>query len=148
MQGERAFTSEGFRAGTLEPDAADYLDRVRVALGIPTESTHGDDDAPSGPTRADVPTVLPALDLEDAIDVQTHIDRIFAAPSDGRAAAIRQLFVETLDFNQDRDRVDLSDAPDTVELPESAERIAELEGVHVVYVALEAPPSAGCARRT
>ena len=83
--------------------------------------------------------MLPALDLEDAIDVQTHIARIFAAPSDGRAAAIRQLFVETLDFNQDRDRVDLSDAPDTVELPDSAERIAVLEGVHVVYVALEAP---------
>ena len=139
MQGERAVTSTGRRVSALEPDAADYLDRVRVALGIPTESTHGDDDAPSGPTTVDIPTVLPALDLEDAIDVQTHIDRIFAAPSDGRAAAIRQLFVETLDFNQDRDRVDLSDAPDTVELPDSAERIAVLEGVHVVYVALEAP---------
>ena len=139
MQGERAVTSTGRRAGTLEPDAAAYLDRVRVALGIPTESTHGEAAAPSGPTIADVPTVSPAPDLEDAIDVQAHIDRIFAAPPDGRTAAIRHLFVETLDFNQDRDRVDLSDAPATVELPDSAERIAVLEGVHVVYVALEAP---------
>ena len=75
-------------------NVADYLDRVRVALGIPTESTHGEAAAPSGPTRADVPTVSPAPDLEDAIDVQAHIDRIFAAPPDGRTAAIRQLFVE------------------------------------------------------
>ncbi|MYB42521.1 MAG: hypothetical protein F4X76_10110 [Chloroflexi bacterium] len=139
MQGERAFTSTGFRAGTLEPESAAYLDRVRVALGIPTESTHGDDNAPSGPTTADIPTVAPVSDLEDALDVQAHIDRTFAAAPDGRAAAIRQLFVETLDFNPDRGRVDLTDAPATVELPDGAERIAELEGVHVVYVALEAP---------
>ncbi len=81
----------------------------------------------------------PAAGLEDALDVWTHIARIFGAAADGRAAAIRRLFAETLDFNPDRGQVDLRDAPATVELPDSAERIAELEGVQVVYVPLETP---------
>ncbi len=122
-----------------ELDVEAHLERLRGELGIPTESTHGESATPPDPTTAEVPVVSPAAGLEDALDVQTHIDRIFGAAADGRAAAIRQLFVETLDFNPDRGQVDLREAPDRVELPDGAERIAELEGVHVVYVALEAP---------
>ena len=139
MQGERAFTSTGFRAGTLEPDAADYLDRVRVALGIPTESTHGDVATAPGPTRAEVPAASSARDTEDALDVQAHIDRVFDAAPEERVGAIRRLFVEVLDFNSEQGEVSLAAAPANIELPAAADRIAGLEGVHVLYVALDAP---------
>ena len=139
MQGERAFTSTGFRAGTLEPGAAAYLDRVRVALGIPTESTHGEAAAPLGPTDAEAPTVSSARDTEDAPDVQAHIDRVFDAAPEERVGAIRRLFVEVLDFNSEQGEVSLAAAPANIELPAAADRVAGLEGVHVMYVALDAP---------
>ena len=47
------------------------------------------------------------------------------------------MFVEVLDFNQGRGPVPLSGAPEGVDLPSDAERVAELDGVHVVYVALD-----------
>ena len=90
---------------------------------------------------------MPIRDREDAAEVQTHIDRIFGAPPAGRRAAIRRLFVEALDFNAAQGQVSLEGAASTVELPGDAERIAELEGVHVVYVALDAPAT-GRVRKT
>ena len=118
-------------------DVADYLDRVRSALGIPTAPPRGDVTVAPDPTRAETPAVSPVRDLEDITDVQAHIDRIFNAQPDGRAEAIRQMFVEVLDFNQNRGQVPLSGAPDGVDLPRDAERVAEIDGVHVVYVALD-----------
>ena len=82
---------------------------------------------------------MPIRDREDAAEVQAHIDRIFGSVPEERAAPIRRLFVEALDFNADQGQVPLADPRGGVELPESAERIAQLEGVRVLYVALDAP---------
>ena len=79
---------------------------------------------------------MPIKDRDDAVEVEERIDRIFDAAPRERAGAIRGLFVEVLDFDAASGRVDLTDARGNVELPDSAERIAQLDGVHVVYVAL------------
>ena len=78
---------------------------------------------------------------EDAVDVERHIGRIFGAGRDERASEIRALFVEALDFDADFGDVDLSTADKGAALPPSAERIAQSDGVNVVYVALEPPKS-------
>ncbi len=82
---------------------------------------------------------MPIRDREDAAEVQAQIDRIFVAAPQERAAAIRTLFVEVLDFNTEQGQADLADPRGGVELPENAERIAELEGMRVLHVALNAP---------
>ena len=44
---------------------------------------------------------MPIIDKKDAKDVHQYIDRIFSATSpDARALAIRALFAEKLDFEQ------------------------------------------------
>lgn len=82
---------------------------------------------------------MPIRDREDAAEVQAQIDRIFGAAPAGRAAAIQRLFVEALDFHPDQGQVPLAKPRGGVELPGQAERIADLEGVRVLHVALEAP---------
>ena len=84
---------------------------------------------------------MPIRNRDDAAEVQALIDGIFDAAPDGRAAAIRELFVATLDFNPDDGRVSLETARGGVELPGEAAHIAHLDGVNVVYVALDAPSS-------
>ena len=80
---------------------------------------------------------MPILDVNDANEVHRDIDQIFAAESpDARARALRQLFVETLDFDPQSGAVSLAGAPANVRLPEVARRIAGLEVVQVVYVDL------------
>ena len=80
---------------------------------------------------------MPIRNRDDAVEVETRIARIFAAAADERAAAVRALLVEVLDFDPASGHVDLGAAPANVALPTSAERIASLGGVQVVYVALE-----------
>ena len=82
---------------------------------------------------------MPIGNHEDAIEVEERIARIFAAPASERVAAVRALFVEVLDFDPASGQVDLGAAPVNVALPTSAERIASLDGVQVVYVALDTP---------
>ncbi len=82
---------------------------------------------------------MPIENREDAVEVESHVARIFSAPAAGRGAAVRSLFVEALDFQPATGRVDLGAAPDSVDLPASAERVAHLDGVQVVYVALDTP---------
>ena len=82
---------------------------------------------------------MPIVNRDDAVEVENRIGRIFGASSSERASEIRGLLVEVLDFNAATGQVSLSPVPGNVELPESAERVAELEGVHVLYVALENP---------
>ena len=79
---------------------------------------------------------MPIFNREDARDVDDHVEGIFAAPQPDRASAIRALFVEKLDFNPDSGHVDLAAAPAGAKLPKTAERVAQLDGVHVLYVAL------------
>lgn len=55
---------------------------------------------------------MPIIDKDDATDVEEHIERIFAAESaDARVLAIRRLFAEKLDFDQQSGTVSLSGAP-------------------------------------
>ena len=93
---------------------------------------------------------MPIQNRDDAVEVETQIASIFAAPPDGRSNAIRRLFVETLDFDPASGQVSLvgASAPSTSSgqaLPEAAERIAVLDGVSVVYVPLnvegQGPPN-------
>ena len=78
------------------------------------------------------------INLDDAREVHEHIDKIFAAASpDERASEIRRLFVEALDFAPDSGQVPLVSTSTGVSLPQAADRIAALDGVHVCYVALD-----------
>ena len=82
---------------------------------------------------------MPIRNRDDAVEVEDSIRRIFSASADERAAAIRALFVEELDFAPASGHVDLTGGPGNAELPSSAKRVAELDGVQVVYVALDTP---------
>ena len=79
------------------------------------------------------------MDVRDAVEVENHIQQIFAAAPSERAATIRQLFVETLDFDADFGQVSLVSAlgAGNASLPGAAERIAQLDGVYVLYIALD-----------
>ncbi len=79
---------------------------------------------------------MPIRNREDAVEVESRIARIFESPAGERGVAVRTLFVEVLDFDPASGHVDLGGSPASVALPASAERIASLDGVHVVYVAL------------
>ena len=80
---------------------------------------------------------MPIVNRDDAVEVENRIGDIFASSSSERASEIRGLFVEVLDFNSATGQVSLSPSPSNVDLPPSAERVAELDGVHVLYVALD-----------
>ena len=84
---------------------------------------------------------MPIKSPDDAIEVEERITRIFDASVAERAAEVRALFVEVLDFDPATGHVDLDAAPANVTLPASAERVASLDGVHVVYLALDTPES-------
>ncbi len=80
---------------------------------------------------------MPIQNRDDAVEVETQISSIFAANPEGRASAIRRLFVETLDFDAASGQVNLAGRPANVFLPDAAERVAVLDGVHVLYVGLD-----------
>ena len=82
---------------------------------------------------------MPIRDREVIDDVDRAIARVFDAAPARRANAVRQLFVEALDFHADSGKVGLPVERAGVELPAAAERVAMLEGVHVLHVALDAP---------
>ena len=82
---------------------------------------------------------MPIRSRQDAAEVEDRIARIFAASPADRAADIRRLFVETLDFAPATGQVSLHPAPKHVALPAVAERIAETDGVHVLYIPLDTP---------
>ena len=80
---------------------------------------------------------MPIINRQDAAEVDAYIQRIFTPPAgQSRTDGIRRLFVEKLDFAPINGSVSLEKAPATVSLPHNAERIASLEGLNVVYVAL------------
>ena len=84
---------------------------------------------------------MPIVNRDDAADVDARVSRIFAADStQRRVVEIRALFVELLDFEEpSSDEVALAGAPKGAKLPRSAYRIAQLDGVHVLYIPLDAP---------
>ena len=78
------------------------------------------------------------ISTEDAQKVEDHIRRIFSADdSAGRAEAIRRLFVEVLDFHGAARQVPLAGAATGVALPDTAYLLAQLDGVQVLYIALD-----------
>lgn len=80
------------------------------------------------------------VSTEDARKVEDHISRTFNADdARGRAEAIRRLFVEVLDFDADTGQISLAAAPASVTLPETAWRVAQLDGVKVLYIGLDTP---------
>ena len=79
---------------------------------------------------------MPILNRDDAVEVEAHVKSIFAATPDSRTNAIRRLFVETLDFDPASGQVSLAGAPAGTMLPDAAERVSVLDGVHVLYVPL------------
>ena len=80
---------------------------------------------------------MPILDHQDARAVDRLYEHFFKAQPDARAQALRTLFAEVLDFPAAFGHVSLRGASSGANLPDSAERIAELDGVDVCYVALE-----------
>ena len=84
---------------------------------------------------------MPILNRDDAAEVRDSFDQFFEAEPDDRASTLRQLFTETLDFERVAGYLDLTPARARagIELPTSAERIASLDGVNVLYVALSGP---------
>ena len=80
---------------------------------------------------------MPIQNRDDAVEVETQIASIFATSPDGRTNAIRRLFVETLDFDPASGQVSLAGASANAVLPNAAERVAVLDGVHVLYVSLD-----------
>ncbi|MYE41863.1 MAG: hypothetical protein F4X27_16805 [Chloroflexi bacterium] len=79
---------------------------------------------------------MPIQHRDDAVEVETQVTSIFAAPPDGRTNAIRRLFVETLDFDPATGQVSLAGAAANAVLPDAAERITVLDGAQVVYILL------------
>ena len=80
---------------------------------------------------------MPIQNRDDAVEVETQIASIFATSPDGRTNAIRRLFVETLDFDPASGQVSLAGASANAVLPNAAERVAVLDGVHFLYVSLD-----------
>ena len=83
---------------------------------------------------------MPIRSPDDAVEVKERIAGIFAASSEDRAAAVRGLFVEVLDFNAATGQLDLR-AAGRADLPDDADRIAEMDGVHVLLIALPSSDS-------
>ncbi len=80
---------------------------------------------------------MPIQNRDDAVEVEGQIAAIFGSPSEGRTNAIRRLFVESLDFGALSGQVSLAGAPANAMLPAAAERVAVLDGVQVLYIALD-----------
>ncbi len=80
---------------------------------------------------------MPIVSRADADEVGQLIARVFGSTADQRSSAARSLFVEVMDFDASYGTVSLANAASGVALPEYAERVAELEGVHVVFVQLD-----------
>ncbi len=81
---------------------------------------------------------MPVLSREDAAEVESCVARVFEADSTSeRTREIRVLFVEVLDFDTAVGQVSLDRAAAAADLPDSAERVAEMDGVHVLYVPLD-----------
>ena len=79
---------------------------------------------------------MPIQNREDAVEVEDRISRIFAATPGQRAAEVRGLFAEVLDFNPVSGQASLVGDQAGVSLPDAADRIAELDGIQVLYIAM------------
>ncbi len=79
---------------------------------------------------------MPIKNREDAVEVEDRIKSFFDAEPDKRASELRALFVEVLDFDPAIGQVSLAGGTGKAELPAAADRIAFMDGVHVLYISL------------
>ena len=79
---------------------------------------------------------MPIRNVNDAREVEDAFARILDPAQPNRANEVRKLFVEVLDFAPDSGSVSLEGASANVQLPPSAERIAQLDGFNVLYIDL------------
>ena len=79
---------------------------------------------------------MPIADINDAHEVDEHLNRILAASDNaGRATAIRSMFVETLDWDYAHGIASLHGANDDA-LPRDARLLARREGCIAAYMPL------------
>ena len=88
-------------------------------------------------SNANARTDMPIQNRDDAVEVEAQVKSIFDATEEGRTNAIRRLFRETLDFNEANGQVSLVGGPANALLPDAAEHVAVLDGVNVLYIALD-----------
>ena len=81
---------------------------------------------------------MPIRDPDDAREVEDSFKRFFDAQAYERPGILRVLFSEILDFEREVGQLSLAAARQRagIELPDAADRIASLQGIHVVYVAI------------
>ena len=80
---------------------------------------------------------MPIANVQDAREVERSLTAIFSAPdADGRAQAIRTLFVETLDFELANRLVQLAAVNDP-SVPTDARLLARRDGLSVLYIPLD-----------
>ena len=80
---------------------------------------------------------MPIVNIQDAHEVERGLQTILTAPdADGRARAIRMLFVETLDFEHADLLVALGSANDP-NLPSDAHLLARRDGFSILYISLD-----------
>ncbi|MCY4576684.1 MAG: N-6 DNA methylase, partial [Chloroflexi bacterium] len=80
---------------------------------------------------------MPIKDPNNAREVEAAFKRVFDSTPENRANEVRKLFAEVLDFEPVFNRtVSLPATPSNVSLPATAERIAQLDGFHVLYIDL------------
>ena len=79
---------------------------------------------------------MPIANIQDAHEVERGLQTVLTAPdADGRARAIRALFVETLDFERVDLLVPLNDAG--ADLPSDAHLLARRDGFSILYIPLD-----------
>ena len=80
---------------------------------------------------------MPIANIQDAQEVERSLQAILVTPDiESRTQAIRSLFIETLDYGYEDQRVSLESAGNN-QLPEEAYIVARRDGVSVVYVPLD-----------
>ena len=79
---------------------------------------------------------MPTQCRNDAVETEERIGRVSAGSQEQCAAEVRGLFVELLDFSAASGQVSLAGATGNVLLPDAAKRVAAMDGVHVLSLAL------------
>ena len=80
---------------------------------------------------------MPIVDPSEAKDLDEAIQGLLDSSGIDREKRLREIFVEKLDFSPSSRVFDLRDERCPVS---QATRIAEAQGVHVVWASLEKPP--------
>ncbi|MDE2935570.1 MAG: Eco57I restriction-modification methylase domain-containing protein [Chloroflexota bacterium] len=89
---------------------------------------------------------MPIINPDDAYEVERAIQGTLVANESDRPAALRQLFVEVLDFEPETGTVSLETGSGVNGLPSAATRLAGLDGFHVLHIGLNGSTRRGIRR--